>query len=76
MPGLLTSRKIAEGLRVDIPKAVQEVTDMKSIDFSRGHHHVSDPEKRNYCKTCKILRFRPGELPGGHQDININAKGQ
>jgi hypothetical protein len=33
---------VAGGLRVGIPQAVQEVTDMKSMDFARGHHHIVD----------------------------------
>jgi hypothetical protein len=51
---------VAGGLRVGIPQAVQEVTDMKSMDFARGHHHISGRSKRQHCAVCKKLGFKRG----------------
>lgn len=38
-PQAFSPSRVAGGLHAGIPKAVEEVTDMKSINFAQGHNH-------------------------------------
>jgi hypothetical protein len=61
---------------MDIPKAVETITDFEIVNFAREHHFITQ-EKRNYCILYRELGFKPGEALDLHlDDKNVDSKGR
>jgi hypothetical protein len=69
--------KVAGGLRVGIPKAVAEITDLRAVNFARQHHYERG-EKRKRCVLCRELGLKIGlEGPEAHiGHINADKAGK
>jgi hypothetical protein len=71
---LTSPRKIVGDLRMGIPKTVQKISDMKSIDFARPYHYISVSLQKD-CKKYKRQDYKSEELAVKHK-INFDKNGK